>query len=298
MSFSSWQAKFRRILLMLVWKIFAFQHPFPGATTWMDYTTDLQSRQKPRFLADFVEGISTAADGFRFLCRYPSLWQYGVWALLTNIAVAFTSLLITFWVGTTTWKSFVAELPIAWWASIVEWIGLIAILMLSFGVGLICYMLLHSVFCAWSFSKLAYRVELFLGAKPEELSEISYSGQIVDALRSAVKLILVDIGILLLNVVPFVGTVAAFIIGGYMHAWVMGAEFLGYPQELRGVRWKDRQRFAKKWLPSTLGLGTIVAGLMLIPIVGAMFQTTAVVGAVLLNRRINGLPDHPDQEPE
>lgn len=264
----------------------------------MSNAEGLQPRDRPRFFADYIEGFSTAADGFRFLCRYPSLWQYGVWALLTNIAVAFASLLITFQVGTTVWNSFVAELPIAWWADIVEWIGFIAILMLALGVGLICYMLLHSVFCAWAFSKLAYHVECFLGAKPEDLSEISYIGQIIDALRGAVKLILVDIGVLLLNIVPFVGTVAAFVIGSYMHAWVMGAEFLGYPQELRGIRWKDRQPFAKKWRPSTLGLGTIVAGLMLIPIVGAMFQTTAVVGAVLLNRRINGLPDQPEQEPE
>ncbi|MGZ0170373.1 MAG: EI24 domain-containing protein [Planctomycetales bacterium] len=259
----------------------------------MDKSQTQQPRQQPRLVADYVEGISTAADGFRFLCRYPSLWQYGVWALLTNIAVAFTSLLVTFWVGTTAWQSFAAELPIAWWASTVEWIGFFAVLMLAFGVGLICYVLLQSVFCAWAFSKLAYRVELFLGASADELSEISYSGQIIDALRSAGKLVLVDIGILLLNVVPIIGTVAAFVIGAYMHAWVLGAEFLGYPQELRGVRWKDRQLFAKTWLPSTLGLGTIVAGLMLIPIVGAMFQTTAVVGAVLLNRRINGLPDSP-----
>ncbi|NQV26535.1 MAG: EI24 domain-containing protein [Rhodopirellula sp.] len=264
----------------------------------MDQTNERQLRQKPRFVPDYVEGISTAADGFRFLCRYPSLWQYGVWALLTNIAVAFASLLLTFWVGTTVWKSFVAELPIAWWASIVEWIGLIAILLLAFGIGLICYMLLQSVFCAWAFSKLAYRVELFLGASSDELSEISYSGQILDALRAAGKLLLIDVALLFLNVIPFVGTVAALAIGYYMHAWILGAEFLGYPQELRGVRWKQRQQFAKTWRPSTLGLGTIVAGLMLIPIVGAMFQTTAVVGAVLLNRRINGLPDSPADDHE
>ncbi len=264
----------------------------------MDDSSPLEPRQQRRLVPDYVEGISTAADGFRFLCRYPSLWQYGVWALLTNIAVAFASLLMTFWVGTTAWNSFAVELPITWWAPIVEWIGFTAILMLAFGVGLACYIFLQSVFCSWSFSKLAYRVELFLGATPDELSEISYSGQIIDALRSALKLLLVDIGILLLNIVPLIGTVAALVIGGYMHAWVLGAEFLGYPQELRGIRWKDRQQFAKQWLPSTLGLGTIVAGLMLIPIVGAMFQTTAVVGAVLLNRRINGLSDSPDVDIE
>lgn len=259
----------------------------------MDDSHVLEPRQERRLVSDYIEGISTAADGFRFLCRYPSLWQYGVWALLTNIAVAFASLLMTFWIGTSAWTSFATELPIAWWTPIVEWIGFIAILMLAFGIGLACYILLQSVFCAWAFSKLAYRVELFLGSTPDELSEISYSGQIIDALRSALKLLLIDVGILFLNIIPLIGTVAALVIGGYMHAWVLGAEFLGYPQELRGIRWKDRQQFAKRWLPSTLGLGTIVAGLMLIPIVGAMFQTTAVVGAVLLNRRINGLPDNP-----
>ena len=98
----------------------------------MENADDLQPRQRPRLLADYVEGISTAADGFRFLCRYPSLWQYGVWAVLTNIAVAFTSLLITFQVGTVSWKSFAAELPITWWAPIVEWIGFIAILLMAF----------------------------------------------------------------------------------------------------------------------------------------------------------------------
>ena len=60
--------------------------------------------------------------------------------------------------------------------------------------------------------------------------------------------------------------------------------------ELRGTRWLDRQAFAKKHLGATVGLGIVVTGLMLIPIVGALFQTTAVVGAVLLHRELTGQP--------
>lgn len=261
----------------------------------MERADELKPRSRPRLIPDYCEGIATSFDGFRFLCRYPSLWQYGVWAIITNIAVAFASLMFTFHVGRTSWDSFTAELPITWYAPIFEWIGFFAILLLAFGVGLICYMLLQSVFCAWAFSRLAYRVELFLGAEPSELTEISYTGQIIDALRAAVKLVLINVGLLLLNFFPVVGTVAAFTIGYYMNALILGAEFLGYPMELRGARWANRQKFAKAWLPSTLGLGTIVAGLMLIPIVGAMFQATAVVGAVLLHRRISGLPDQPPE---
>lgn len=259
----------------------------------MSSTATLSPRERPRLFRDYIEGITAAADGFRFLCQYPSLWQYGVSAVLINIVVAFASLLITFQVGTTSWNSFAAELPIAWWAPILEWTGFIAVLILALGVGLICYLLLQSVFCVWAFSRLAFRVELFLGAKPDELCEISYAGQIIDALRAVAKLLIINAGLLCLNIIPLFGTAAAMAIGYYMHAVILGAEFLGYPQELRGIRWTDRQKFARQWRPSTLGLGTIVAGLMLIPIVGALFQTTAVVGAVLLNRRITGLPDHP-----
>lgn len=259
----------------------------------MNNTDASTPRERPRFIRDYVEGIAAAADGFRFLCRYPSLWQYGVSAVLINMIVAFASLLITFWIGTTSRNSFVAELPIAWWAPILKWMGLFAALILALGVGVVCYLLLQSIFCVWAFSMLAYRVELFLGAEPQELCEISYTGQIMDALRAVAKLLLINVGLLCLNILPLVGTVAAMVIGYYMHAVILGAEFLGYPQELRGIRWTDRQKFAKRWRPTTLGLGTIVAGLMLIPIVGALFQTTAVVGAVLLNRRINGLPDRP-----
>ncbi|MDA1163697.1 MAG: EI24 domain-containing protein [Planctomycetota bacterium] len=259
----------------------------------MGNSEELKPRGKPQFFRDYCEGIATAADGFRFLCRYPSLWQYGVWPVLINIAVAFASLLITFYVGTTAWKSFTPELPVAWWAPIIEWIGLIAILALAISVGLISCLLLQSVFCAWAFSKLAYRVELFLGASADDLVDIAISAQIIDAIRACLKLLLINVALLFLNFIPVAGSIAALAIGYYMNALILGSEFLGYPQELRGVRWVRRHEFAKTWLPSTLGLGTIVAGLMLIPIVGALFQTTALVGAVLLHRRISGLPDSP-----
>ena len=250
-------------------------------------------REQKRFLRDYLEGLSTAADGFRFLCRYPSLWQYGVWPVLINVLVAFASLLITFLVGRTAWTSFAASLPVAWWAPLVEWAGFIGILLLALAAGLICYLLLQSVFCAWFFSRLAYRVELFLGADRSDLSEVPIVAQITDALRAAIKLLIVNVLLLFLHLLPGIGSIAAIAIGLYMNALILGSEFLGYPQELRGVRWIPRQEFAKTWLPSTLGLGTVVSGLMLIPIVGAMFQTMAIVGAVLLHRRILGLPQTP-----
>lgn len=252
-----------------------------------------EPRQKRRFVRDYLEGLATAADGFRFLCRYPSLWQYGVWPILVNILVAFASLMATLQVGRVSWISFTASLPNAWWAPLLEWAGLIAIILMSISVGLICLVLLQSVFCAYFFGQLAWKVEIFLGARKEDLHEVPVLSQVFDALRATLKLIIINLMLLVLHLIPGIGSIAAMVLGAYMDALILGAEFLGYPLELRGIRWIPRQQFAKTWLPSTLGIGTIVTGLMLIPIVGALFQTTTIVGAVLLHRRIAGLPDTP-----
>ena len=45
--------------------------------------------------------------------------------------------------------------------------------------------------------------------------------------------------------------------------------------------------FARRHRWHTLGLGTAVAALAFVPVVNAVFLTTAVAGAVLLRKRIN-----------
>jgi CysZ protein len=246
--------------------------------------------RKTGVIRGFIAGLSGATEGFLFLCRYPGLWRYGIWPVLVNIVVALVVWLGAFQIGRMFWQSMVSTFPDTWWAPIIEWGVFVGLIVLTLGLGVIGYIVLQGVFCGYFFSLLARHVEMSLGVAPGELKDVRVPGQITDALRAAFKLIVVNVFLLLLQILPVVGAVAALIIGGYLNAYILGSEFLGYPMELRGIRWIDRQRYAKRQLAHTLGLGSIVSILILIPVVGALLQATSVVGAVLIHRRLAGLP--------
>ncbi len=246
--------------------------------------------RKTGLAGGYVRGVAASFEGLSFLCSRPTLWRFAIWPILINIVVSLVSLFLAYQIGSYFWQSYSDSLPIVWWATIVKWCLFLVVLLVALTIAFVAYLLLQSVFCAWFFSQLARHVDLFLGTRPDELTDPPIVAQISDALRASVKLIIVTILVLLLNVVPVVGSIAALVIGLYVDAFILGSEFFGYPLELRGVRWRDRQRIAKAHLGTTLGLGTVVSLLFLIPILGPAIQATSVVGAVLLFRRINGLP--------
>lgn len=250
-----------------------------------------------RLTRGFAYGFRASIDGFFFVCRHPSLWVYGIWPVILNILIA-----IAVWLGAFFLGQWLLDWASGWlgdglWGQIGWWMCFVGVLLLTLGAGFISYLVLMSVFCGFSFSKLARKVELFLGASEDELVEVSTVAGVVDALRASLKLVVVNVLLLGLHIVPGIGSLAAVSLGLYVDAFILGSEFLGIPLELRGKRWLERQEFAKTWRGATLGIGAVVTGLMLIPVVGAVFQTTAVVGAVLVHRRLTGLPiDVPTEE--
>lgn len=243
-----------------------------------------------RLTRGFSDGCRASVDGFFFLCRHPSLWAHGVWPVLLNIVVAFAVWIGAFSLGRSLVGWATEGLGDGWWDQIQWWMWFVGMTLLTLGIAFVSYLVLMSVFCSYFFSKLAKNVELHLGATEEELTEVSTLASIVDALRASLKLVLINLVLLVLHLVPGVGSIAAVSIGLYIDAFILGSEFLSFPLELRGKRWLERQEFAKTWRGATLGIGAVVLGLMLIPVVGAVFQTTAVVGSVLVHRRLTGLP--------
>jgi len=230
------------------------------------------------------------------MCRYPSLWNYGVLPVVLNIGLTLLIWFGAFTLGRWLVDAMTQGLGDGWWDQTRWWFWFIGAFLLTLGVAFVSYLVLMSIFCSVFFSTLARNVELKLGAREDELTEVSVLDGVLDALRASLKLVVVNVSLLILNVVPGVGTLAATVIGLYVDAFILGVEFLSFPLELRGMRWKERDVFARTWRGETLGLGIVVTGLMLIPVVGAVFQTTSVVGAVLLCRRLTGLPVEPSDQ--
>ena len=246
-----------------------------------------------RLLSGFCTGCRVSLDGFIFMCRHPSLWSYGILPVFLNIVLTMVIWLGAFRLGSWLVESMTVGLGNGWWDRTQWWLWFVGTMLLTLAVAFVAYIILMSVFCSVFFSMLARKVELQLGAAEDDFTEVSLTAGVLDALRASLKLIVLNLSLLLLNIVPGVGTLAATVLGLYVDALIVGAEFLSFPLELRGMRWKERQAFSRTWRGETLGIGIVVTGLMLIPVAGAVFMTTSVVGAVLLCRRLSGLPVEP-----
>ena len=96
-----------------------------------------------------------------------------------------------------------------------------------------------------------------------------------------------------LSLVGFIAIIGAplAIVGSMYRTWFLfGFDFIDYPLSLRGIRRADKVAFVRHYRPHTLGLGAAVFLLEFLPIINSVLLTTAVIGAVIVNRRLESQP--------
>jgi CysZ protein len=218
--------------------------------------------------------------------KHPGLWSYAVLPVVLNLlisALAFAVLLLAV-VG------FVTRLhplfPPGWGWLLLEVLAGMAILLVAVLAAIVVWFVLQGVLCGHFFGKLAREVELQLGTPPEALKELPFWWQLADTLRDLAALILAHIGLLLLHVVPVLGSMASLAGSAYCDCYLFGREYLDLPLSLRGRTRRQRQAFARQFRGQTLGLGAAVLLMSAAPVIGPVLLTTAVVGAVLLHQRL------------
>lgn len=238
-----------------------------------------------RGFAGFLTGLNVAFVGMRFMMTHPRLWAYAWQPVISNIMVTIFVAVAAFWGGREALGLLSIDPAASWWMWLLYWVALLGIVLLGIGLTVTAYVTLQGVFCAIFFSILARETELLFGTSASELSDPPLASQIADALRAGLKLLVANVLLLSLHLLPVVGSVAAITLGLYVDATVLGAEFLGYPLELRSVRWLERQKYAKQHRMTTLGLGTVISLFLFVPVVGSVLQATAVVGSVSLYHR-------------
>ena len=142
------------------------------------------------------------------------------------------------------------------------------------------------IVCGYFYGRLAVQVERLLGMKTEEIVEIRFTHLVADTTVESLSLLLINLLCLLVQFVPVVGAMAGISGSYYFTCLALGREYWDYPLSLRGLRRKEKHRFARQYHLHTLGLGTAVLFLFMIPIANAVLLTSAVTGAVLLHRKI------------
>jgi len=218
--------------------------------------------------------------------RHSGLWRYAALPVLLNLLITGLVLLLLvaagFWYADRLHSHFAGS----WWLRALEVVVVLGLFAFVIGLALGVWLLLQSILCGYFYARLARQVELQLGLRPEEIREVSLGREIVDGVRDLLSLMVVNGGLLLLHLVPVVGSFAA--VGGslYFDCWILGLDYLEYPLALRGQKRDQMRQFARQHRAHTLGLGAAVLGMAFVPVLNAVFLTTAATGAVLLHRKL------------
>lgn len=220
------------------------------------------------------------------MARRPRLWRHVAVPVALNLVA--TVLLI--------WGL------LEWAPEFMEWLkgnfdagaaGTVLLWLTTFGAGLLAlgtvlgiWVLLQAVLCAWFYVNLAHDMELELGMKESEIQDPPMIKETIETMIAMAKVGAISIICLLLGFIPFLTpfAVAAAI---YLNAMVLATDYWSYPLSLRGLSFDDRRKFSAQHRATSLGMGTSVMALSWIPIINSVLLSSAVAGAVLLQRRVS-----------
>jgi uncharacterized protein involved in cysteine biosynthesis len=234
----------------------------------------------------FAMGLSTPWMGLKYMVRYPALWRYAIVPVFLNIVITALVLvvLVSASVGLGWWLH--AKFPDTWWGWIGEVATVIALAVAAAGGAAAVWILLQGILCGYFYSLLAREVELQMGMQVGDLKEVPFSYQVVDAVRDASALLVINLGFLLMHCVPVIGSFIGTCGALYFDCLIFGQDQIDYPLALRGWRRVEKLSFFRRHRTHILGLGASVLLLNFLPIVGAVALTTAVTGAVLSHRKL------------
>jgi CysZ protein len=239
----------------------------------------------------FSEGFAAAWHGWRFLQKTPALWGLAVVPTLLAVlvsAIVFGLLLAASaggWAGLH-WLFAGGRSGWDWYAATAGAVVLALLFALVLALAaLVLWKLLTTIICGYWFGRLAERAEQILGVVPGEIAPVSVGAEALGLVLSLSVLVAGSVALLLVGFVPVVGPLISLFGGIAFTSWMMGLDYLGFPLALRGYpRWRQYP-LAWPFLGHVLGLGTFVSICELVPIVGALPLTMAVLGAVLLARK-------------
>jgi uncharacterized protein involved in cysteine biosynthesis len=243
-------------------------------------------------MAAFLQGAGASFRGWQVLRQHPSLWRYAALPLGINLVITgfiFYMLVVSVvWFATEIHPRVTGDLESGWWwlAVAAEVLAAVILLLVCVILAMLAWKLLNGILCGYFNGLLAEVVERQLGVDPEELRAITFGRQVIDTLFNLTLLIVVNIGFLLLNIIPILGAVVAFVGSLYFTWFILGVDYLSMPLALRGVRRRGQFAFGHRHRMHTLGLGATIFVFEFIPVIGAVFLTTATVGAVLLYREL------------
>lgn len=238
-------------------------------------------------LVRFLAGVSYLPGGALFLFRNPRLWPVAV----SPLAVAAVFLVVgifsgAFWAGRIEQNLFGATLR-----SMPIWMGFVIVAGLwvgSLAAGGILALALAFVLLGPLFEKLSQKVEALSGLEVQGSRGLRW--EVVQSLKTAGYFALGAPLAILLGLIPFLGPALALTVAGHNVAFQNTDAVL----LRRGMVFKERRGFHRRFRPETLGFG--MAAVLLFPVLNVLAVPIYVVGATRLVNDLEQVRDLPSDE--
>src|ERR671933_754175 len=232
--------------------------------------------------------------------RTPRLWSYVAVPILMNVIVGvalYAGLLFFGWDSVTHLMDSLAHWVDSLIATLPRWLGILDYLIIGFAwllrLLLVLCLLLFTGFLLVQFGVLLGAP--WYGQLSEQLEELC-TGQlhivevgIVRDIGRAIlfelkKLVLaagVGIVLLLLNVLPGIGTLAATVGGVALAVTIVCLDFLDAPSERRRLRFREKLRIVFRSLPASASFGLVCFGLVSVPLLNLLTIPLCVASGTL-----------------
>ncbi len=249
-------------------------------------------------MQQFTSGLSIPLRSARFLMQNRGLWPLAAipaalsFIVFVGIAVILVfqsdSLLVHFWEKPGDW------LVLFWWAMRVLLVPLALLVTYFFTL------MISAVVASPANDRLALRIEEIITDAARDVDgdfHAALTGAARGALQAAANLgilILMMTPIVLLNVIPGIGSFIASVLGAFVASFFVALDYTDWTLERESYGWREKWRgiWSNRHMALGFGLGTSL--LMWIPIVNFLSMPIAVVGGASLALEIKSRSD--DQE--
>jgi len=235
--------------------------------------------RRPGFLRRAAEGAWYVPAGFAFLFRHPRLLSLALVPALLAVVGLIGGLVLGVLLGPWVDARFAPSpdrtspglvLLVSFLVSLLLWAGTIgASVTLGFAVALLL--------AAPVLDLLSQRVEARVHGRLEE-EDKGLRFAVSQSLRGALYFLLAAPGVFLLGLVPIVGPILAALWG----ARALAFQFTDPPLGRRGLGFRDKRAWHRKWLPESEGFGLAGMVTLVIPFANLLMGPALAVGGTLL----------------
>lgn len=141
------------------------------------------------------------------------------------------------------------------------------------------------------YDRIAAAVDAELGIRPDLAGhENSVWASIGNALKLLIIAIPISLGVFLVSLIPFVGSVLGAVLGAFAGGRALALEMTAGAMDARGVSAADHRKLVGGQRAKTMGFGVATYLLLLVPVIAIVAMPVATVAGVLMARDLHGEP--------